>query len=229
MTNISSNSSLIRGRGLIGLVVGVVLALGVAGSSGPAQVLEGSRASVINTPSRVVARVVAVSKPRVVPIVADRSTAVSAPLPAPTAIAASFVIPAAGDELLHSVPTPTVSHTSLNAPVRSPAASMHKKPRMLWMEVTAYCACKKCCGSHAQGLTASGKRITYNDGHFVAADVKLLPFGTKLIVPGYNEGKAIEVIDRGGAIKGHHIDLFMPSHQQAMEWGKQWIQVTVAQ
>src|SRR5215207_4170143 len=36
------------------------------------------------------------------------------------------------------------------------------------MEVTAYCPCTKCCGPKAQGITASGKRIDYNDGQFVA-------------------------------------------------------------
>ena len=97
------------------------------------------------------------------------------------------------------------------------------------MEVTAYCACKKCCGSHAQGLTASGHRISYNGGHFVAADTRLLPFGTKLVIPGYANGKPVEVIDKGGAIKGRHIDLFMPTHQKAVEWGKQWIAVTVVE
>jgi len=51
------------------------------------------------------------------------------------------------------------------------------------------------------GLTASGKHITYNGGHFIAADPKLLPYFTKVIVPGYNNGKPVDVIDRGGAIR----------------------------
>src|SRR5262245_11010089 len=33
--------------------------------------------------------------------------------------------------------------------------------RTVMMEVTAYCACPKCCGPDAIGLTASGKDITY--------------------------------------------------------------------
>src|SRR5262245_45780006 len=37
---------------------------------------------------------------------------------------------------------------------------------IIWMEVTAYCPCHKCCGPKAAGLTASGKRVTYNDGRF---------------------------------------------------------------
>ncbi len=96
------------------------------------------------------------------------------------------------------------------------------------MEVTAYCGCKKCCGPHAIGLTASGRPISYNSGVFVAADTKLLPFGTRLLIPGYNDGKPVEVIDRGSAIKGHHIDVFFPTHEEAVEWGRKWIAVSVA-
>ncbi len=97
------------------------------------------------------------------------------------------------------------------------------------MEVTAYCACKKCCGSYAQGITSSGRPISYNDGKFIAADLRLLPYGTKVIVPGYNEDKPVEVIDRGGAIKGNHIDIFMQTHEEAVEWGKKKLAVMVVE
>jgi 3D (Asp-Asp-Asp) domain-containing protein len=43
-------------------------------------------------------------------------------------------------------------------------------------------------------------------------------------VPGY--GEAV-VWDRGGAIKGNKIDLLFPSHQEALEWGRQYITVKV--
>lgn len=97
----------------------------------------------------------------------------------------------------------------------------------LWMEVTAYCPCKKCCGSHAKGITASGKTVAYNDGQFVAADLGLLPFGTKLQIPGYAEGKSVEVIDKGGAIKGRKLDLFFQTHDEALQWGRKRIPVFV--
>jgi len=98
--------------------------------------------------------------------------------------------------------------------------------RVIWMQVTAYCPCPKCCGPHASGITASGKLVNYNSGEFIAADTSLLPFGTKVIVPGYST-TPVEVIDRGSAIKGNHIDVFFTSHEQAMHWGRQWIPVTV--
>ena len=96
------------------------------------------------------------------------------------------------------------------------------------MEVTAYCPCKKCCGPSAAGITASGKHISYNDGRFVAADTDRLPFGTKLVVPGYGEAALpVEVIDRGGAIKGNKLDVFFPTHQAALEWGRRRIAVLI--
>jgi 3D (Asp-Asp-Asp) domain-containing protein len=119
-------------------------------------------------------------------------------------------------ELLHET-------TSTVAP--EPAIVSHKK--IVKLLVTAYCGCPKCCGSHARGLTASGRSIGYNGGEFVAADTRLFKFGTQLQIPGYANGQPVEVIDKGGAIKGNHIDVFFRSHDQAKAWGKRMIEVTV--
>ena len=93
------------------------------------------------------------------------------------------------------------------------------------MRVTAYCPCRKCCGEYADGITASGHRIRPGD-RFVAADASL-PFGTVVVVPGYNGGRAVKVLDRGGAIRGNRLDVFFNSHQQALEWGVKYLNVRV--
>jgi 3D (Asp-Asp-Asp) domain-containing protein len=112
--------------------------------------------------------------------------------------------------------------------ITAPAVASAPHVRQIMMEVTAYCPCTKCCGPKAQGITASGKHVSYNAGRFVAADTKQLPFGTKLLIPGYTTGATpVEVIDRGGAIKGNKLDLFFPTHQQALQWGRQHVMVTV--
>jgi 3D (Asp-Asp-Asp) domain-containing protein len=118
------------------------------------------------------------------------------------------------------------------APVESQAVEMStakvgRASRVVRMEVTGYCPCTKCCGPNAQGITASGKQVSYNRGRFVAADTKVLPFGTKLSIPGYHGAEAVEVIDRGGAIKGKKLDLYFPTHQAALNWGRQMVDVTV--
>ena len=110
-------------------------------------------------------------------------------------------------------------------PAARPAAP--KSARVLFMEVTAYCPCKKCCGPLARGLTASGKPVSYNNSRFVAADTRILPFGKQLLIPGYAGGQAVEVIDKGGAIKGHKLDVYFPTHQEARKWGRQKLMVTV--
>ncbi len=143
--------------------------------------------------------------------VAEAATPEVAPVKAAPSIIQDVVTLAAAPELLVSF---------LQAAPAAPTV------RTIEMEVTAYCPCKKCCGPKAQGLTASGKRVSHNDGQFVAAD-KRYKFGTKLLIPGYASGKSVEVLDRGGAIKGNKLDVYFPSHTEALKWGRQKLTVTV--
>jgi len=93
------------------------------------------------------------------------------------------------------------------------------------MIVTAYCPCEKCCGRWADGVTASGRPVTFNGGRFVAAD-RSVPFGTMIHVPGYG---TVPVLDRGGAIRGNRLDVFFPDHTQALKWGRRTLTVTIYQ
>lgn len=95
------------------------------------------------------------------------------------------------------------------------------------MLVTAYSPDATSCGPFADGLTASGYSIWTNGMKLAAADTSMLPFGTVITVPGYNDGKPIPVLDRGGAIKGNRLDVLYPTHNVAMKWGRQNLQVTV--
>jgi len=74
--------------------------------------------------------------------------------------------------------------------------------------IYAYCPCRKCCGK-SNGITASG--VTATEGRTVAAD---LPFGTRIYIDGIGE-RIVE--DRG--VSGKEIDLFMDSHNRALEFG----------
>lgn len=99
--------------------------------------------------------------------------------------------------------------------------------RIVWMQVTAYSPDARSCGKFADGKTATLHSVQTNGGNLVAADTRLLPFGSLLSVEGYADGQVVPVMDRGGAIKGHHIDLLMPSHKQAMRWGDKRMPVIV--
>lgn len=89
------------------------------------------------------------------------------------------------------------------------------------IKVTAYCPCELCCGKWSDGYTASGHKIGKDD-KFVAAPLSI-PFGMMLVVPGYNDGKPVPVLDRGGAIRGNRLDVFFDSHKEALEWGVKWL------
>lgn len=86
-------------------------------------------------------------------------------------------------------------------------------------KVTAYCPCSKCCGK-SSGITALGTRATA--GRTVAASSKF-SFGTKLNVNGH----IYTVEDRGGAISGNKIDIFVNSHAEALAWGVKYLPVSV--
>lgn len=53
----------------------------------------------------------------------------------------------------------------------------------------------------------------------VAADPRVLPRGTKLIIPGYNGDRPCTVLDTGSKIKGASIDVFVWTKKEALEWG----------
>lgn len=86
-------------------------------------------------------------------------------------------------------------------------------------KITAYCPCSKCCGK-ATGRTASGTTATA--GRTVAASSKFA-FGTKLNIGGH----VYTVEDRGGAVNGNKIDIFVNSHAEALAWGVRYLNVSV--
>ena len=88
-------------------------------------------------------------------------------------------------------------------------------------KISAYCACKKCCGKWAGGNTASGTKPTA--GRTIAVDTKVIPFGTKVII----DGHTYIAEDTGGAIKGNKIDIYFDSHQEALNWGIKYKDVSI--
>lgn len=88
-------------------------------------------------------------------------------------------------------------------------------------KITAYCSCSKCCGK-SNGITAAGTVATA--GRTVAASSKY-PIGTKLNIGGH----IYTVEDRGGAITGNKIDIFVNSHSEALAWGVRYLPVSVVE
>ena len=118
-------------------------------------------------------------------------------------------------------------------PIHNPAETKQfngrpvKSVTTLRMLVTGYCPCSICCGKHANGRTAAGYSVWTNGGKLVAADTNVLPFGSLIEVPGYASDAVVPVLDRGGKIKGKRLDLLFPTHRQARQWGRRWLDVVV--
>lgn len=102
-----------------------------------------------------------------------------------------------------------------------------RRVKALRMKTTAYSPDARSCGKWADGITASGYSVWTNGGKLVAADTSVLPFGTIVSIPGYHGGKPVPVLDRGGAIKNRRLDLLYPTHEAALQWGVQDLDVVV--
>ena len=74
---------------------------------------------------------------------------------------------------------------------------------------------------HLAGSTASGLPVGVG---VIAVDPAVIPLGTRVFVPGYGPAVAADV---GSAVKGNIIDLWMPSTEQALGWGRRSVTITV--
>lgn len=92
--------------------------------------------------------------------------------------------------------------------------------------ISAYCSCEYCCGKspgeEGYGITTSGNYV--KEGVTIAADTDVLPMGTEVYIEdvGYRT-----VEDTGGAIDGYNIDLYFDSHQDALNFGVQQLDVYI--
>lgn len=91
-------------------------------------------------------------------------------------------------------------------------------------EITAYCA-GTCCAS-GTGYTASGTIAT--EGRTIGVDPRIIPLGSTVLIK-FENGSEGEFIaeDTGSAIKGNIIDLYMESHQAALQFGRQSCRVYI--
>lgn len=80
------------------------------------------------------------------------------------------------------------------------------------VEVTAYAL---------QGTTATGIPVGWG---VVAVDPSVIPLGTRMTIPGYGEGIAA---DTGSAVRGRMIDVWMPTREQALAWGRRTLTITI--
>ncbi|WP_374722772.1 3D domain-containing protein [Peribacillus tepidiphilus] len=93
--------------------------------------------------------------------------------------------------------------------------------RVLKVTATAYTAsCKSC-----SGITATGLNLKKNPNlKVISVDPRVIPLGSKVYVEGY--GYAIAA-DKGSAVRGNKIDVFIPNKKRALQWGKRTVTVRI--
>lgn len=84
--------------------------------------------------------------------------------------------------------------------------------------LTAYCSCSRCSGGWG-GKTATGTKC--KEGKTIAVDPRVIPYGTTVRINGHD----YTAEDCGGGIKGKHIDIYFDSHSDALDFGKQKMEV----
>ena len=98
-------------------------------------------------------------------------------------------------------------------PAAAPSRRAHVSPARLVVAATAYAL----HGSTATGVPA-GPGI-------IAVDPAVIPFGTRVTIPGYGVGLAA---DTGPSVRGARIDVWLPTRAQALAWGTRTVVVTLA-
>lgn len=122
-------------------------------------------------------------------------------------------------------PAPTESAPAVEATTPAPAAPAAEAPasssKEIIVEATAYTAsCEGC-----SGITATGINLIENPNQkVISVDPSVIPLGSRVYVEGYGEAIAG---DTGGAIKGNKIDVFIPSKQDAINFGRKQLKVTI--
>lgn len=97
--------------------------------------------------------------------------------------------------------------------------------------ITAYCSCEICCSSewaNNRPLDEYGNPIVYGASgemlvpdYSIATDVGLIPYGETILI----NGREYVAHDCGSAIFDNRIDIYMSSHERALEWGVQNIEI----
>src|SRR5437868_10668102 len=94
----------------------------------------------------------------------------------------------------------------------------HPRPPLGRFKLTAYSRAK----GRARAITATG--TSARAGRTAAVDPKVIPLGPHIFIEGIGERIAEDV---GSAVKGRHIDVFLPSNPAATKFGVQRGKVSV--
>jgi 3D (Asp-Asp-Asp) domain-containing protein len=155
----------------------------------------------------------------------NRSYRATQLLPGPSATGRKRILRAYEDEqnkqsFMDSVP-PQDHYTTLGMLNTSHGDTGSRFTYYRPFKITAYTAGPESCGKRPTdalyGITATGTTVT--EGVTVASDWRVLPPGTVVFIDGVGL-RTVE--DKGGKVKGYHIDVYMNRLKDARNWGKQY-------
>ena len=109
-----------------------------------------------------------------------------------------------------------------DAKQEAPAAQAQNLVPLGVFKTTGYCPCRACSegwGRH----TCTGAVATA--GHTIAVDPRVIPYGSKVMI----NGVVYTAEDRGGAVRGNHIDIFFNTHAETRQHGTQSAEVYLVQ
>ena len=86
--------------------------------------------------------------------------------------------------------------------------------------ISYYCKCERCT-EKADGLTATGTVV--EEGRTIAVDPDVITLGTQVMI----DGILYTAEDTGGAIQGNRIDIYVESHDYAIQCGRHQAEVFV--
>lgn len=134
---------------------------------------------------------------------------------------AAYVMDEAGKEHLREVFEEMNYYGSSSNTVKIPAGESLGE-----VVATGYCSCSLCCGSYANGITASGKKA--EPKHTIAVDAynPIVPMGTKIVMNG-----TTYMVEDTGNLNAHGVDfdIYFATHQEALSWGKKTIEAYLAE
>lgn len=89
-------------------------------------------------------------------------------------------------------------------------------------KTTAYCPCARCSEGWGR-RTSTGATAT--SGHTIAVDPRVIPYGSRVMI----NGVIYTAEDRGGGVRGHHVDIFFNTHGETYQYGTRNAEVFLVQ
>lgn len=103
-----------------------------------------------------------------------------------------------------------------------------EEPRLINLgefKLTAYCSCEICCGkwsyNRPDGTVYGSIGEELKEGYSIAVDPSVISYRTEVVINGHT----YKAQDCGGGIKGSEIDIYFEDHDDALEFGVQYVEV----